>query len=79
MATEAAEILASAGRALCGETEWQSPFARQLGINPNTVRRWLAGRGEPDPDVLRRAHGLLAARRKAIDKALAEIERAIGG
>lgn len=36
------EMLAVAGRMLHGD-EWQAPLARELGINRETIRRWLNG------------------------------------
>ncbi len=74
MATETTEMLASAGRALYGDDKWQAPFARALGVSQRTLQRWLAGQGEPHPDVLRRAHGLLTERRALIDAAARDID-----
>ena len=34
--------LRAIGRRLYGE-DWQTPLARDLGVNPRTVRKWLAG------------------------------------
>lgn len=36
------DTLADIGRALYGE-RWQSPLAEALGINRETLRRWLTG------------------------------------
>jgi hypothetical protein len=71
-AAQSTELLASAGRALYGD-EWQAPFARALGVNPRTLRGWLAGKGEPHPDVLRRAHDLLSRHAHAVLAARADI------
>lgn len=35
-------LLIEAGRALLGE-QWQVPLSRELGVNPRTVRHWVAG------------------------------------
>ena len=37
------DLLAQAGAALYGP-RWQSEMARDLGINPRTVRRWASGK-----------------------------------
>lgn len=45
---EAAELRA------CGElifgAQWQTPLARRLGVEPRTVRHWLAGRSAIAPE-----------------------------
>jgi hypothetical protein len=74
MSIEAASLLADAAKAVCGPDEWLAPFSRQLGVNPRTFRNWLAGKGTPDPAVLDRAHGLLMARRDALDHAARNID-----
>lgn len=75
MAAEATEILARAGRALYGEMEWQAPFARALGVSLRTLQRWLAGQGEPHPDVLHRAFELVNNRAHKINAARADLKK----
>lgn len=46
-----ADHLAEIGRALYGE-HWQAPLARDLGVNRESIRRWLNGSSPFGP-----AHG----------------------
>lgn len=43
-----AEELRAAGEVIWGE-RWQTPLARRLGVDPRTVRYWVAGRMEVPP------------------------------
>jgi hypothetical protein len=57
----AADMFRAAGEALHGDN-WQSPLARELGVDGRTMRFWISGaRPVPDtavlklPDIMRRA------------------------
>lgn len=56
--------LHEAGNALYGR-QWQSALARELGVDPRTVRRWASGKIAPSPWVAREINRLLSARGKA--------------
>lgn len=69
-------LLSSVGRALYG-TLWQSAIARDLGVTPRTVVRWIALDAMPDdiPErlapIARRRDGevLLACRALSVPRA----------
>jgi hypothetical protein len=71
---QAADLLADAAKALHGPDEFLAPFSRDIGVNPRSVRNWLNGKRQPDPDVLLRARDLLLARRDALDHAARNID-----
>lgn len=60
--------LRAVGELLYGE-RWQSPLAKDLGVNDRTVRKWADGKGRPGvyTAILRCA---LAQRRDDIDRYL---------
>jgi hypothetical protein len=74
MDTEAADLLANAGRAiLWDDPGWMARFAEKLEINPQTFRAWLSGKSDPDPAVLEQARLILLERRSAVDEAAQRI------
>lgn len=44
------DMLADVGRALYGQEHWRRPLARALGIDQDTLRRWLTGRSSLQAD-----------------------------
>ena len=48
-------LLEIAGEALYGAGRWQQALAVDIGISPRTMRRWIAGEGEPTKDAIERA------------------------
>lgn len=56
--------LHEAGNALYGR-QWQSALARDLGVDPRTVRRWASGKIAPSPWAVREINRLLSARGQA--------------
>jgi hypothetical protein len=54
-------LLRTAGLALHGEW-WQQAIARDLGVSPRTVRRWVAGDTRPPVDLGDRLRDLLRAK-----------------
>lgn len=68
------DLLADVGRALYGE-HWRIALARAIGVDDDTVRRWMTGRtafGFNHP-VWARAIALVAQRRREIER----VDRAI--
>lgn len=63
-----AKQLAAVGEALYGP-HWQSFLARDLGIAPRSMRRYLAGDREIPADLPDQLRGLLADKRQAVDRA----------
>jgi hypothetical protein len=63
-----AQLLASAGEALYGPGQWQSPLARALRVNRRTVQRWMLGQFNPSPVVWSEIDALLLERRTNIDR-----------
>jgi hypothetical protein len=66
-ATSPNDVLAAVGRAIHGE-RWQAPLSRDVGVNENTIVRWLTGK-TPLPadhgvfdDVLKRLDEICATR-----------------
>ena len=69
-----AMTLKKAGICLHGQ-RWQNPLAKQLGVNPRTMRGWMQipPRG-PIPDTLAgELTGLLEQRRIDIDRVMPEL------
>lgn len=70
------EMLAEVGRSLYGE-RWQLPLADDLGINRETIRRWLSGHTPlpADHGVFADVAGIICNRRAE----LAEISKILAG
>lgn len=60
-------MLADAGRALYGE-RWRMQLARALGVDDDTIRRWMSGRTE-----LRADHGVFADAAELLHKRREEL------
>jgi len=74
--TRPADQLAHVGRALYGE-HWRLALARGVGVDDDTIRRWMTGR-TPLPashGVFRDALALLRRRGDEIDTAAADLAR----
>ncbi len=71
------DALARAGRALHGEMGWQAPIARDVGVNENTVGRWMSGRVPlpADHGVFTDVLALLRRRSQEIAEATADLEK----
>ena len=50
------------GAALYAAPGWQTALARDLGVAPRTVRRWLAGERQIPDDLARRIAAVATAR-----------------
>lgn len=69
------ETFISAGRCLHGE-HWQNALARDLGVNPRTVRGWISpvGKyGDPPDKYIPVLVRLLECRQKAIFSSLSSL------
>jgi transcriptional regulator with XRE-family HTH domain len=64
--------LASLGARAYG-TNWQSPLARALGVNPRTVRKLVSGERPVSPRMERLVVALLGAPKTTHATALAEV------
>jgi hypothetical protein len=75
MSTSPADMLAEIGRALHGDN-WRKPLARDLGLNDETLRRWMSGRQElpASHGVFMDALRIVEGRRQAIGLAAARLE-----
>lgn len=62
-----ADMLTDIGRALYGE-HWRFPLARGVGVNDETIRRWMNGHTvlPPDHGVFANALGLLKQREQEL-------------
>ncbi len=69
------DMLADIGRALHGE-HWRKPLARDLGLNDETLRKWMSGRQElpADHGVFKDALVLIEDRRREIGLSAARLE-----
>jgi hypothetical protein len=70
------DLLAAVGITLYGEDHWKQPFAQDLNINPETIRKWMVGRRElpADSPVLVRCADLLDLERQRLIDELRKIE-----
>jgi hypothetical protein len=66
--------LAEVGEALYGP-HWQSFLARDLGIDPRSMRRYVAGDRQVPPEMPAQLRELLAGKRKALDRAERLLQR----
>lgn len=72
-----ADMMADAGRAMYGETEWLRLFADTIGVDQRTVRGWLSGRTtlHLNNEVIPRTIRLLRARSQATARAAEQLDR----
>jgi predicted transcriptional regulator len=68
-----ADDLARIGTALYGR-QWQSDLARDLGVNPRTVRHWLKGEYRIHPEVDEQMVNLLTDRLGEITGLIARLK-----
>jgi plasmid maintenance system antidote protein VapI len=71
--TRTQKIMLTARTALYGDMEASAEFAHDLGVNPRTVRNWIAGKNDVPPEVLQRVDALLTARSRVLKDAHSQI------
>jgi hypothetical protein len=70
------QIIVALGKALYGEW-WRNSVARDLGVHPSTIGRWMRGIGEPDIDDLLRLMSAAWTRQMAIAEAYQPCRQAV--
>ena len=73
MSKSPAEILQEVGRALYGE-EWKGPFAKDIGVNRDTIRYWLNGKMTLRPDHFATLHDMIVKREAELRAARKAVE-----
>jgi hypothetical protein len=66
-----AELLVLLGIAIHGPN-WQNAIARDLGVNPRQVNRWVKGENAPRDRVIDEVAEIARRRRADIDEALGQ-------
>jgi hypothetical protein len=76
--SNAADLLAEAGRTLYGE-EWIAPLARAIGVSAHTLRAWKAGRLHLSlaDDAIKETVHLLERKRDEADRVATHIKQLI--
>jgi predicted transcriptional regulator len=70
------QLLEAVGES-CYGLDWQSPLARELGVVPRTVRRYVAGDRQPAAEIETRLRGMADRVREAASLHYGRWQRAL--
>ncbi len=73
-----ARLLQEVGEALYGE-RWQTDLSRAINVADRTVRRWVAGDGEPGPGVYDDLLKLALERQPRLAKVIEKLQKKAAG